>query len=601
MHMIRASIYLVALLCSAYCVTAMELPERSSSGTPKREDSPSLPSVSYADPNRMSGELNYEFSKLEEECTHLENQEIEFQKKIDALKPKINILSGDGSDGDVQSEDRHFDEILKTLPLPTNTSQSSQANLPIISQERDDMLMMMQLIGSTEYWKAYKKEYKKRYIAKLLPDVLANANSLETVIAFLKYADDSDVPDAVKAAEDRFVTLVTDREQCDRHNRDFTRTQHRLATLSPKLQRSIAARLRWRIPAKSLGTLTAKSRAKILFNPDNNTLATAHLEEGIFSFWDPYTKKCLGTFSNPKPLTIALFNPQGTFFAVGSDKDDTIYLVSPLAEKVLRSLKTPDVAYSAAFNHEGSSLAIGSRFETVILLDPYTGKNIATFTPHTESELLEMSKLTNKPTAKRVRALAFNPQDTILAAGSDGLIRLWDTATKKLLRIIEDKIWLSPLKELAFNQEGTKLISNDLTLCFWDPNTGKRLYPKFLPATSVGFDLHSNNIIAFGDRKRLLLYDFKTRKQVHELHGFNHLYQFSFNKSGTILATSDEDGIALWDLTMHEKIPLSAIVAHIVSENLPANTLRIEKLEEAAKVLTDHYKDSHNPHGCAIL
>ena len=40
-----------------------------------------------------------------------------------------------------------------------------------------------------------------------------------------------------------------------------------------------------------------------------------------------------GTFSNPKPLTIALFNPQGTFFAVGSDKGDTIYLVSPLAEK----------------------------------------------------------------------------------------------------------------------------------------------------------------------------------------------------------------------------------------------------------------------------
>ena len=97
---------------------------------------------------------------------------------------------------------------------------------------------------------------------------------------------------------------------------------------------------------------------------------------------------------------------------------------------MLRSLKTPDVAYSAAFNHEGSSLAIGSRFETVILLDPYTGKNIATFTPHTESELLEMSKLTNEPTAKKVRALAFNPQDTILAAGSDGLIRLWDTATK---------------------------------------------------------------------------------------------------------------------------------------------------------------------------
>lgn len=569
--MIRASIYLVALLCSAYCVTAMELP-------------------------------NDEFSKLEEECTRLENQEIEFQKKIDALKPKIAIPSGNGSDGDAQSQDQHFEEILKTLPLPTNTSQSSQANLPIISQERDDMLMMMQLIGSTEYWKAYKKEYKKRYIAKLLPEALANANGLETVIAFLKYADDSDVPDAVKAAEDRFVTLVTDREQCDRHNRDFTRTQHRLATLPSKLQRSIAERLRWLIPPKSLGTLTAKSRAKILFSPDNNTLATAHLEEGIFSFWDPHTKRCLGTFSNPKPLTIALFNPQGTFFAVGSDKADSIYLVSPLTEKVLRSLKTPNIAYSAAFNHEGSSLAIGSRFETVILLDPYTGKNIATFTPHTESELLEMSKLTNEPTAKRVRALAFNPQNTILAAGSvDGYIRLWDTTTKKLLRTIAHTETFKIVKQLGFNQEGTKLICHDgFFISIWDPNSGNKLRSRLECICSPGgFDLYGNIIALAGNGIRF--FKLGARNELPELKELESVYHFSFNKPGTILATSDNHGIALWDLTMHEKIPLSAIVAHIVSENLPANTLRIEKLEEAAKVLTDHYKDSHNPNGCAIL
>ena len=534
MHMIRASIYLVALLYSACCVTAMELP-------------------------------NDEFSKPEEECTRLKNQE------IDDLKSKIDILSGDGSDGDAQSQDRHFEEILKTLPLPTNTSQSSQGNPPIIAQEPID-----------------------KSLSPLPSSDLGLANySFEQVIGFFKAADSRDTG-VFKAAQDRLAVLLSDPEQCKVFNREFESIENLLNSLSPQLQRNIAAYLRFQTPQK-LSLLKTINPSKyyvkrLIFNNRGTMLATLASDKKA-RVWDHASGKLLYTLDDD--VSHIAFNPQDTLIAtVGYDHKICKLWDADTGKYRQIGLSAKNTLNMVAFNHQGTLLAGACEHEHVYYKDPYDLVGDTTILcPYVLCPYTEFTKLSKDtparekdPQWKDATCVAFSPNDSILAVGADGHINLWDLARGKLLRTIKDKNELHPpSKKIVFDQEGTTLVSDGgFFVCFWDSETGE-LKGRVYRATFIGFDLYSN-VVASGAGTYLELCNSKTCKQVQHLDRFNDLLHVCFNKSGTIIAASDIDGIHLYQYG-DEKIPLSAIIAHIVSKNLPANTLRTNKLERASELL----------------
>ena len=75
-----------------------------------------------------------------------------------------------------------------------------------------------------------------------------------------------------------------------------------------------------------------------------------------------------------------------------------------------------------------------------------------------------------------LNSVVFSPDGRLIATGGkDNLIRLWDTATGKLLWTFEHD---SDVNELAFNSASTVLasVSEDATIRFWDLRTGKNLY-----------------------------------------------------------------------------------------------------------------------------
>jgi WD40 repeat protein len=85
--------------------------------------------------------------------------------------------------------------------------------------------------------------------------------------------------------------------------------------------------------------------------------------------------------------------------------------------------------------------------------------------------------------AKEVRAVVFSPAQTVFAvAGDDGVIRIWDASTFKLLRrlpSLADRAsgHTASVRKIAFSMDGSKLASAswDGTVRLWDTGTGQLL------------------------------------------------------------------------------------------------------------------------------
>ena len=107
---------------------------------------------------------------------------------------------------------------------------------------------------------------------------------------------------------------------------------------------------------------------------------------------------------------------------------------------------------SVAFSPDGTTLASGSDDDTIKLWDVATGTLKATLEGHTES----------------VNSVAFSPDSSTLASGSgDKTIKLWDVATGTLKATLEaHESWVY---SVAFSPDGTTLASGNK---LWDVATG---------------------------------------------------------------------------------------------------------------------------------
>ncbi|MEO7143829.1 MAG: c-type cytochrome domain-containing protein [Bryobacteraceae bacterium] len=162
--------------------------------------------------------------------------------------------------------------------------------------------------------------------------------------------------------------------------------------------------------------------------------------------------------------------------------------------------------YSMAYRPGGAMLAIGG-FHDVRLVDPRTGRFLATLTGHADAvRALAFSKdgkflaaagglpdrqgevkvwdvdrravaVTIDGHTDCIYGVAFSPDGKLIATGSyDKLIKLWDAATGKEVRTLKDHI--DSVYAVAFTPDGKRLVSGaaDRSVKIWDVATGKRLY-----------------------------------------------------------------------------------------------------------------------------
>ena len=316
--------------------------------------------------------------------------------------------------------------------------------------------------------------------------------------------------------------------------------------------------------------------SSIAFSSDGTVLATGGgWPNNKVHLWDPHTgqrKAILG--GHPDGVSSVAFSPDSrTLAVVGYDSTggDSRYNRIRLWDTTTGQFKTTllghtDSILSVAFSPDGTTLATAggwagnsssSREQDVAirLWDADTGHLKATLMGATHG----------------VRAIAFSPDGTILAAGiRDRNIQLWDIAAGKLVVTLRGT--RQPVNSVAFSPDGATLASGnghgdwgtEGIVQLWDVPTREliaTLKGNGNPVNSVAFSPDGRTLASgHGDWQTegmVQLWAVATRELIATFTGHTEeVSSVAFSPDGYTLASGSEDGtVLLWNLAPSTETP----------------------------------------------
>jgi WD40 repeat protein len=185
-----------------------------------------------------------------------------------------------------------------------------------------------------------------------------------------------------------------------------------------------------------------------------------------------------------------------------------------------------DWVTSVAFSPDGKMLVSGSHDGTVILWDVATGKQLRAIEDH---------RLNGKPF--EVVSVAFSPDGKrVASASSDKTVRVWEVATGAAVRKFSN---VEYAQQVVFSPDGNRLaVANCATVLVWDLNAGTLIRT----LTKAKFGVDSNYCaghVAFLENGRRIIAD-AGPFQIWEVASGRELRRLPFKQSGSAMTVSSD-------------------------------------------------------------
>jgi WD40 repeat protein len=274
-----------------------------------------------------------------------------------------------------------------------------------------------------------------------------------------------------------------------------------------------------------------------LFGPDSSILVYARHKEVIF--WDVARRQARATLpSHIRDVVRGLaLSTDGSLLAAAS-LDGTVTVWNPVTMQLRGTVLEREQAFRVAFSPDGSLLACGTLDKTVKVVDSRTGGLRKTLEGH----------------AGWVWSLAFSPDGLTLAtAGSDRVAKVWDVATWRLSRELEGP---SSIKAVAFSPDGSVLAArHDSAVLLWDARKGTVQRTIEIGGTedaSLAFHPDGSLLASGCNDKTVKLWDVASGELRRSLPCEDLARCLAFSPDGSMLANGGK-ALKLWGPRMPEK------------------------------------------------
>ena len=328
------------------------------------------------------------------------------------------------------------------------------------------------------------------------------------------------------------------------------------------------------------------------FSPDGAVLASGGEELGV-RFWDTETGELLATLrrlQDLRPAGALAFSPDGKTLAVGGgpllglvtdNLRSSVVLWDVESKKARKVLNCrPTTVHDVAFSSDGESLAVCGRSAEVSVWNPESGKlkfavragksvkYDVEFSPENNEfavanidnsiEIWDARIKSEKPTrvlnghSRRVLALAYLQDGTLLSGSRDGSVRVWNTATGKQLKQTEHDE--GPVQSVAVSPDGRRFAAGtSQNLHLTSTKIGRTNEPFARVAggvTCMAVFADDTRVATGGDYPAVQIRDLNTGELVQELPAYAGINTLAVSPDGQWVAGVTADRTTqIWNLT----------------------------------------------------
>ena len=285
------------------------------------------------------------------------------------------------------------------------------------------------------------------------------------------------------------------------------------------------------------------------FSPDGRRVVTSSDDDQI-RIWDvsPEGRREVLSVFDPTVAIRARYSPDGSQFATASNTGVAGVWEAATGAPVLPLEGHESWVYSIAYSHDGARLVTAGRDFTARLWDAATGDELAS---------LELPA--------PALSVTFSPDDQEIAIGTMATAHLWNPSTGDEVSLASFEDGFGFFFGTAFSPEGTLLAAgDDFAIQIWDTATGERLEPIvvseefFHGVQHLQFTANGERLLSANRDGLIRLYDVESGELIRIFEGHAGLvWDAQFNPDETLIVSASFDGtVRLWDAATGEEILL---------------------------------------------